>query len=425
MSEQELRDLRAKALKTAQDLNDKTLKENRDFTAEEHSSYDKMIGDIKAYDAQIQQLTRAKQLEGFSALPPPLQETKAAPAPQETREAQEQSAFSAFLKTREIRTASDGSPLLTITTDVNGGSVWAPTKFVNELIKDLEKDVLIYQRVRKINIPQNTGNTLSFPVQTADASDADWKGEIDQASKEKDWAFGTKQLTTYRLVKEIVMSRLQLAVSVTDIASMIRAKLSEVLARTIENAVLTGTGTSQPLGIFADKAFGADASGSGDTTRDIEVGILPASATNASALTKGIQSDDLITVKQKLRPGYKKNAVWVFHPDVLTDILLLKDNNGQYLWRPGLTQGQGDTILGLPIIESEFAPKDKKQGGFCGLLADFSNYWMLQLGGVQMQVLNEIYAEKNQTAYLATMNLGGSPIQKEGFVRIKYKKVSA
>lgn len=414
MTKQEMLDKKIALVKQARELNDSVAKENRAMTQEEENKWDALRRDIEKMSQDIKAEERRLSLLGFEETAPQStqeQEERQQETP-EQKEERQMDAFRHFLRTRQVRTDKTGLPLLALdngtdtgggTGSAGGGGVWAPQKFFNELIRDLEKEVKILPRVRTITLKNTT--SIGIPVQSADATDAGWTSEIPiSQDKEKTWAFSTREMSCYRLAKEIVVSNKQLLASIIDIDSMIRGKLAEVMGRAIENALLTGDGDKKPLGIFHANAFGTE-----ETSRDL-----------ASAYKNEFASDDLIKVKGKLRPGYRDSAVWLFHPDVLTKILLMKDANGQYIWRPGLVAGEPDRLLGLPIIESEFAPNTVAGSAFIGALGNFSYYWLTRLQGMGVQVLRELYAERNMTAYLCDMYLDGAPIQKEAFARLCY-----
>ena len=56
----------------------------------------------------------------------------------------------------------------------------------------------------------------------------------------------------------------------------------------------------------------------------------------------------------------------------------LKDNNGQYLWQPGLTANAPDTILGRPVKTSAFMPSIAA-GAKSIIFGDFNYYWIAEV----------------------------------------------
>ena len=159
--------------------------------------------------------------------------------------------------------------------------------------------------------------------------------------------------------------------------------------------------SGQPLGVFTASANGVP------TSRDV---------TTAGAT---LAADDLIKTKMSLKPAYRRKARWVMSTDILTDCLLLKDKNDQYLWRPGLRDGDPDTLLGLPVIESAYAPSTKTSGSYIAVLGDFSYYWWAYVDGIEIKNLVELFALKNQLGFKGTAYADGAPVLAEAFSRVK------
>lgn len=283
----------------------------------------------------------------------------------------------------------------------------APEKFVAELVAEVEKEAPLYARVNRI--PVSGAGSLGYPFEASDASDAVWTNEIpdSEISADTAWSFGKRELAPSDLTKLILVTKKLLATSALPIDSMIRGKLAAKFAAAYESGITVGTGTNQPLGVFSVKS---DASGKAigiGTDRDV-------TAASASAIT----ADDLINVKMKLRPAYRRKAVWVMSTAVLTAVMKLKDSNGQYIWREGLRDGDPGTLLGLPVIESEYAPSDISTKKYVAVLGDFSKYWFAYWKGLEVEVLNEKFALKNQVGIKGYGLADGHPVQPAAFARL-------
>ena len=205
------------------------------------------------------------------------------------------------------------------------------------------------------------------------------------------------------LVKQILITKKILAASAFPIDTLAKDKIVEKLTSAFENGIINGSGTNQPLGVFTASADGIPAS------RDVETG--------ASA----ISADDLINMKMSLRPEYRSKAVWVMGTEVLKDVMKLKATDGRYLWQPAIALGEPATILGLPVIESEYAPTAKTAGSYVAVLGDFSHYWFAYWKGLDVTVLNEKYAGTNQIGFLGHTLADGQPTLPAAFARLAIK----
>ena len=217
----------------------------------------------------------------------------------------------------------------------------APEEFVKEILSEVEKEAILYGRVRKISV--SGAGSLGVPYEKADASAAEWTNEIPSTdiTSDKSLEYGKRELSPTDLVKQFTVTKKLLATSAFPIDTIAKGKIVEKLTEAFENGILNGTGENQPLGIFTKSDDGIPAS------RDV------------STVGSSISADDLVNLKMKLRPAYRNKACWVMSTEILKDIMLLKDQNGRFLWQPALTEGQPSTILGLPVIESEYAPSAK------------------------------------------------------------------
>ena len=119
-----------------------------------------------------------------------------------------------------------------------------------------------------------------------------------------------------------------------------------------------------------------------------------------------------------MKSPYRSKAVWIFHRDVIEAIALLKDGNGQYIWREGITAGEPDRILNMPVFESEYSPNTFTTGLYLGILGDFSNYWIADALSATIQVLVELYAATNQNGYFLRQETDGMPVLEEAFARV-------
>jgi HK97 family phage major capsid protein len=76
-------------------------------------------------------------------------------------------------------------------------------------------------------------------------------------------------------------------------------------------------------------------------------------------------------------------------------------------------------ILGLPTTTSEWAPNAFTTGQYAGMLGDFLHYWVADALSMQIQRLNELYAETNQNGFIGRLETDGAPVLEEAFVRVK------
>jgi len=318
----------------------------------------------------------------------------------EDREAKAMDAFRSYITTgvvmpelRDLQVAGDGT---------QGGYLVPPQQFIAELIKALDNAVFVRRISRVFEV--TTSDSLGAPSLDTDLSDPAWTTEVQDLSStaDTDMKFGKRDLKPQQLAKLAKISMKLLRVSAIPAEALVRDRLSYKFATAMENNFLNGDGSAKPLGVFKADNKGIP------TGRDVPTG-------NTTAIT----ADSLIEAKYKLKAQYRNGAQWIFHRDVIKAICKLKDGDGNYMWQQGLIAGQPDTILSLPVNESEYAPSTFTSGNYIGILGNFQFYWIAELFGMEIQRLNELFAATSQVGFIGRMWVDGAPVLPEAFARLK------
>ena len=85
----------------------------------------------------------------------------------------------------------------------------------------------------------------------------------------------------------------------------------------------------------------------------------------------------------------------------------LKDGQGQYLWQPGLKEGQPDKLFSYRLVTSAYMP-EVASGAKPVLFGDFSKYVIRDAMGITMyRFADSAFAQKGQVGFLAFMRSGG------------------
>ncbi|MBF0358871.1 MAG: phage major capsid protein [Magnetococcales bacterium] len=281
-----------------------------------------------------------------------------------------------------------------------GGYLVAPEQFVAQLIQGVDNAVFMRQKATKFSLTEST--SMGAPSLDTGMADADWTVELGTGSEDTSLRFGKRELKPTPVAKRVKVSKKLLSVSALPIESIIQQRLAYKFGVTQEKAFLTGSGSGQPLGVFTASAQGIS------TGRDISTG------NTATALT----FDGLIEAKYNLKAAYWGQSDWMFHRDAVKMLTKLKDGDGQYIWREGVSANEPDTLLGRPLMISEYAPNTFTTGLYVGILGDFSNYWIADALNMQVQRLVELYAETNQDGFIGRMESDGMPVLEEAFSRV-------
>lgn len=403
----ELLEKRANVWEQAKELVDRAEAENRDFTAEEQVQYDKMFDEMDSLAKRAKRLEEQEKEE--RELDKPVNNPiKATLGEKDDRAAKVMDAFRSYIMTGAIKPELRDLQVLSGETPADatwGGYMVPPQQFIAELIKALDNAVFMRRIARVFRV--TTSDSLGAPVLDTDMSDADWTTEVQDLTGagllDTAMRFDKRELKPQQLAKSIKVSMKLLRVSAIPVEALVRDRLVYKFATAMENAFLNGAGTTEPLGVFTASVNGIS------TARDFSTGNT----------TTAISADNLIEVKYALKAQYRNGAQWIFHRDAIKMISKLKDGEGQYLWQQGLAAGQPDTILNLPVNESEYAPSTFATGQYVGILGNFQFYWIAELFGMEIQRLSELFAATSQVGFIGRMWADGAPVLEEAFARVK------
>ena len=286
--------------------------------------------------------------------------------------------------------------------DTQGGYLVAPIQFVDELIVN-KKNLVFLREISTLHTVTDSQG-LGAPSLDVDVSAPVWTNEIATGNDDTTMRFGKRELYPHPLAKLVKISNRLLRVNTVPAEGTVRDRLAYQFSVTEENAFLNGDGNQQPLGVFFASPMGIS------TGRDV-----------SSEATAALSADGLIDAKYTLKQQYlnSKNLRWVMHRSAVAAVRKLKTGDGQYIWQPGLSQGRPDLLLDVPVCMSEYAPSTFTTGDYIAVLGDFAYYWIADALTVEIQRLNELYAQTNQTGFIGREEVDGMPVLEEAFVRVK------
>ena len=223
------------------------------------------------------------------------------------------------------------------------------------------------------HVIHTSSGTRKIPIAN-DTLEAAWIDEGEEIP-ETTTKFAQATLNAYKMGTLIRVSNELLNDSAFDIASYIADRFGKTMGRTEEKAFIVGTGDKQPTGLLND-TVGAQ---------------LGTTASSGTAVT----FDDIFKLYYSLKSPYRSKAVFFCNEELLLQLMMLKDGQSNYIWRPGLDTGKPDTILGRPIYTSGYMPR-VAAGQKVMLFGDMSYYWIADRASRTFKRLNELYAVTDQ-----------------------------
>ena len=381
------------------------LEEHRDenglVAADAVEQYNKMAADVKALGDEITRLEDQMEMDARLSAPTsaPVHADPKADARKSARPTATEAYNRAFWDMMRGNSSVEVRDALSVGVDQNGGFT-VPDEFERQLIQGLEENNIF--RTLAHTIHTNSG-TRTIPLAT-DSGSASWIEE-GAAIQESDMSFAQETLSAYKLGCMIKVSNELLNDSAFNIAAHIAQRFGVRFGNAEEDAFINGTGPSanpqvtpsQPTGILTSLAASA-----GNTTED--------------AVT--VHFDNIYKLYYSLKSPYRRKASFLCNETLLLQLMLLKDGNQNYIWKPGLEVGKPDTILGRPIYTSGYMPAISGDASADGgkkvlLFGDFSYYWIADRQSRTLKRLNELYAVTDQVGFIGTQRVDGKLILPE------------
>ena len=197
-----------------------------------------------------------------------------------------------------------------------------------------------------------------------------------------------------------------------DVETWLAGEIAGEFARAEGAAFVSGSGVDRPRGFLTGPTY-ADS----DATRPF--GALQTVATGvAGGFAAANPQDVLIDLVQALRTPYRQGAVFVMNSATAARIRKFKTADGAFLWQPGLTAGQADTLLGYPVVEAENMP-DIAADSLSIAFGNFKAGYLIAERG-ETQVLRDPFTNKPFVHFYATRRVGGQVMNSEAIKLLRF-----
>lgn len=261
-----------------------------------------------------------------------------------------------------------------------------PTQTLNEIIEKARKQGGLISACRNFDIPSN----LSVPVGTP-SSKASWhvegtnveSGTVDTASV---------SFSAYEIIKIFSMSAVANKMTLGAFESYLETELNNCVMDTLNEALISGTGSGQGTGLLTGITW---------------------DATNSLTFTDKPAYTDFVKMLGMLKRGYGSNAKFAMNNASLYNLVYgLVDNNARPLFIADAQQQQIGYILGKQIIVDDNIPDDTI------LLGDFSYMAYNLPEGILLEVSRESSFKSGLIDYRSLAIADCKPIVPEAFLKL-------
>lgn len=316
----------------AKALLDNAAADKRELTAEEEVSYGKMTADIDSLRSRADKLvedSRSAQaaeesLRSLLAQP----STRNAP---KTENSDIRSLLRGDVRHLDFAATPEELRALSTGTAAAGGNT-VQTSFSSTLLEHLVESSSMLTAGATI---WNTTSGESFVIPKTTAHGTAALVAEGATIGGGDPTFGNVTLGAYKYGELISVPR-ELA---DDTAVDLEGYLARMAGRAVGNALgqhlISGTGSSQPLGLFASTTLGA---------------------TSVTGTSGAPTFDNLIDLFYSVSAPYRNGsaAAWLIKDSTAGAIRKLKDSSGRYLWESSVVAGAPDRILSKPVLTDPY-----------------------------------------------------------------------
>lgn len=388
---------RANIWSQMQEIQARAEQEGRDaLTAEEREKWDRAESDLTEVSADIERMERAARLDT-------VQRDQVVVAGggdaegrgEEDQEAAYRKAFAMFTRRgmagldndqRQLLMANHAEVRAGATSPGSAGGYFIPTDTLNKITETMKAYGGLLGAANVITT--GSGNPLNWPTNNDTGNVGAILDENTQVT-EQDVTLGQKTLGAYTYTSKLVRLSLQLIQDdVFNIESWLTRKLGERIGRAVAAHLATGTGSSQPEGLFTNATAGK---------------------TGAAGQVTSVLYDDLVDLQHSIDPAYRASARWAMSDAALKMVRKLTDDQGRPLWEPSLQAGVPSNLMGAPVLIDNGIPVPAASAKSIGFGDINAAYVVRQVSGGQMMRLEERYADYLQVGFLGFLRLDAKP----------------
>ena len=307
-------------------------------------------------------------------------------------------AFSTYLRIDEKQLpihAPEAVKYLTTGSDPDGGILVTPVMSSRIVERIWEMDP-----IRQLASVETIGTDALEMLEDLGQFGVDWEGETVVTT-----TVATSQWSKKRIPVHVQSCRPYATQSQVDDASInieewISKKVSEKFGRAEANAFVAGNGINKPRGFLTYTDYTGTKGDGGVTMGQIE--------RRASGATAAVTTDGLITLKYSLVEDLLQRGTWLVNRLTVSELMKLKDGDGQYIWRPGIQENHPSTLLGLPLRMSTSMPVIAA-GALSIALGDWREaYTIVDRQGITVQ--RDPYTKKPFVEFYTRRRVGGDVV---------------
>lgn len=249
-------------------------------------------------------------------------------------------AFGAYLRLDEKGMHSpEEMKALSVGRNPDGGYL-VPTARSNRIIERIFET----SPLRQLATVETIGSEALEIGLDLEEAESGWIGEEKKPGETNTPGVGAQRIVVHEQFAQPGATAKFLEDAAIDVEAWLERKVSDKFARDEATAFILGDGVAKPRGILS---YNLNFTGEFGRAQTLAI---------KSGLAAGITADAIVTAPFTLKAQYMARGVWMMGRRGVQQIMMLKDNDGQYLWRPGLADGQPASLGGYRVQNAEDMP---------------------------------------------------------------------
>lgn len=374
--------------------------EDRFLSEDEQKDIDKYEEEIRAWDESI---GRAEKLLAIEPEDRSTEKPEVKPTPAKDNEKrfasfgeQLMAAYRAATLGGKVdeRLTTRAASGLNESTPSDGGFL-VQQDFVTELLKRTYETGILASKVKKIPISTNANGMKINAIDEDSRANGSrwggvqtyWEGEADEitASKPK---FRQMELSLKKLTG-LCYATDELLQDAAALEAVIRQAFAEEFGFKIDDAILSGSGEGEPLGILSSGAI--------------------VTVAKEASQTDVIIVENLIKMWNRLWSRSRANAVWYINQELEPYLYTLKiGDKPVYIPAGGLSEKPYGTLFGRPVVPIEQCSAAGEVGDI--ILADIGQYLLIDKGGVKSASSIHVRFLYDENVFRFIYRVDGKPI---------------
>lgn len=237
-----------------------------------------------------------------------------------------------------------------------------------------------------------------------DEAGYEWEGETVATDNRETPTLQKKRIPVHNMATRPLITQTLIEDSAINIENWLADHVAKRFGRGEGAAFVTGDGIMRPRGFLT-----YDNGTSYGQIEQVNMGHATALTTDGFTLIMYSMLEELMT-----------RGTWLMNRTTVRDTMLLKDGDGQYIWRPGLVAGQPSTILALPLRMSTTMPAVAADA-LSVALADWAEAYMI-VDRLGITIQRDPYTQKPYVEFYTRKRVGGDVVN---YQAIKLGKISA